>query len=81
MAAVAFWFSHNRARDTAPSAWRDLQSPYGLYIADVLSGWALMRTHSHVPGFGGFTSLASFFLYRLLLMEIAFDFVHYCMHR
>jgi len=81
MAAVAMWFSHNRTRDTAPSAWRDLQSPYGLYLADVLSGWVLMRTHSHVPGLGGLTSLASFFLYRLLLMEIAFDFVHYCMHR
>jgi len=80
MVAVALWFSHNRPREIAPSSWRGLQSPYGLYMADVVSGWMLMHTHSDIPDFES-TSLASFFLCRMLLMEVVFDFVHYTTHR
>lgn len=81
MLVMAVLYSHGRPRDTPAASWRSLRSPHGLFVADLLSHCvALSKRWSALPSFAP-NHLASFFIVRLLLMELVFDFFHYCSHR
>jgi sterol desaturase/sphingolipid hydroxylase (fatty acid hydroxylase superfamily) len=81
MLLIALLYSRGRPRDTPAASWRDLRSPHGLYLADLLSNCIVLSSRwEPLPAFAP-RHLASFFLFRLLLMELVFDFFHYCSHR
>jgi len=81
MVLIAHRFSRGRRRVVQPAKWWDMKSPHGLLVADMCSSWIVLHTlGTTLPSFS-WSSLITFFAYRLLLMELVFDFLHYCMHR